>query len=40
MTGFIDDWERFLEVRTTNTYGVPHPDMRNVALMIKDILNL
>lgn len=40
MTGFIDDWKRFLEVRTTNTYGVPHPDMRNIALMIKDILNL
>ena len=40
MTGFIDDWKRFLEVRTTNTYGVPHPDMRHVALMIKDTLNL
>lgn len=40
MTGFIDDWKRFLEVRTTNTYGVPHPDMRHIALMIKDLLSL
>lgn len=38
MTGFMDDWKHFLEVRTTNTYGVPHPDMRHIALMIKDIL--
>ena len=40
MTGFIDDWKYFLEVRTTNTYGVPHPDMQNIALMIKDTLSL
>lgn len=36
MTGFADDWEYFLKVRTTNEYGVPHPDMINLATMIKD----
>lgn len=35
MTGFADDWKYFLDVRTTNTYGVPHPDMMELALMIK-----
>lgn len=40
MTGFIDDWKRFLEIRTTNTYGVPHPDMRSIAISIKNILKL
>lgn len=38
MTGFLDDWKYFLEVRTTKAYGVPHPDMRHLALMIKDTL--
>ena len=35
MTGFADDWKHFLDVRTTNTYGTPHPDMMDLALMIK-----
>lgn len=40
MTGFIDDWKQFIKVRTTTEYGVPHPDMVNIALMIKDSLGL
>lgn len=40
ITGFEEDWDYFLDVRTTNKYGVPHPDMKNVALMIKSVLDL
>lgn len=40
MTGFEDDWKRFIDVRTTNKYGVPHPDMVNLAIKIKDLLSL
>lgn len=40
MTGFEDDWKQFLDVRTTNKYGTPHPDMKNIALDIKDLLGL
>jgi thymidylate synthase (FAD) len=36
MTGFAKDWKYFLKVRATNEYGVPHPDMVNLANMIKD----
>lgn len=38
MTGFADDWKYFLNVRTTNEYGVPHPDMLELAGMIKETI--
>ena len=36
MTGFEDDWKRFLDVRLEGTTGKPHPDMVELAKMIKD----
>lgn len=39
MTGFEDDWERFLDVRLEGTTGKPHPDMVELAKMIKDKLD-
>lgn len=38
MTGFEDDWERFLKIRLEGTTGKPHPDMVELAKMIKDEL--
>lgn len=38
MTGFEDDWKRFLDVRLEGTTGKPHPDMVELAKMIKDEL--
>ena len=38
MTGFAEDWKYFLKVRTTNEYGVPHPDMLELAGMIKETI--
>jgi len=39
MTGFEDDWERFLDVRLKGTTGKPHPDMIILAQMIQDELD-
>ena len=39
MTGFEDDWKRFLDVRLEGTTGKPHPDMVELAKMIKDKLD-
>lgn len=39
MTGFEDDWKRFLDVRLEGTTGKPHPDMVELAKMIKDNFN-
>lgn len=39
MTGFEDDWKRFLKIRLEGTTGKPHPDMVELAKMIKDKLD-
>lgn len=39
MTGFEDDWERFLELRLDGVTGKPHPDMLQLAGMIKSSLH-
>lgn len=38
MTGFEDDWKRFLDVRLEGTTGKPHPDMVELAKLIKNEL--
>ena len=39
MTGFEDDWDRFLELRLDGVTGKPHPDMLQLASMIKSSLH-
>ena len=39
MTGFEDDWDRFLELRLEGVTGKPHPDMLQLASMIKSSLH-
>ena len=39
MTGFKDDWDRFLELRLEGVTGKPHPDMIQLASMIKSGLH-
>lgn len=39
MTGFKDDWDRFLELRLEGVTGKPHPDMLQLAGMIKSSLH-
>ena len=39
MTGFKDDWDRFLELRLDGVTGKPHPDMLQLASMIKSSLH-
>ena len=39
MTGFEDDWNRFLELRLDGVTGKPHPDMLQLASMIKSSLH-
>ena len=39
MTGFIKDWEHFLSLRLEESTGKVHPDMKNLAKMIKDELS-
>lgn len=31
MTGFLDDWKHFFDLRLKGTTGRPHPDMENLA---------
>lgn len=31
MTGFLDDWKHFFDLRLKGTTGKPHPDMENLA---------
>ena len=38
MTGFEDDWKRFLKIRLEGTTGKSHPDMVELAKLIKNEL--
>lgn len=38
MTGFEDDWSNFLDIRLRGTTGKPHPDMIELAQLIKDAI--
>ena len=38
VTGFMDDWDYFLDLRYRGTTGKPHPDMYKVAKEIHEIL--
>ena len=39
MTGFMDDWDHFLDLRLYGTTGKPHPEIKKLAEMIKNELN-
>lgn len=41
MTGFVNDWEHFFDLRSLGTTGKPHPDIKALAdpLRAEFILN-
>ena len=34
MTGFEDDWDRFLELRAEESTGKVHPNMKDIAIKL------
>lgn len=40
ITGFMSDWQHFIDLRSTGTTGKPHPDIKIIGDEIKNMLNL
>ena len=38
MTGFLSDWQHFLDLRSIGSTGRPHPEAKKLADQVKDVL--
>lgn len=39
-TGYVEDWQRFIDMRMNGSTGKPHPNMKQLATLINEEINL